>query len=203
MRKIVIAYSLLLAAMTVGSCSDQPLQEGEASWYGPGFDGQRTSSGEIYNPGDSTAAHRTLPFDTVVRVTNLENEKEVNVRINDRGPYAEGRIIDLSRSAAEALDMMDSGVAPVRLELVEAGGDIPEDLDQELYTIQVGEYSAPLYAERLADDIGEKARMEQVFLFGRTRYMVYFGYYDSISGAQKELEKLNKEGYEGLVKQIN
>lgn len=199
----VFRFILLIAVMTAVSCSDQTLQEGEASWYGQGFDGKRTSSGEIYHAEDSTAAHRTLPFGTVVRVINVENGKEVNVRINDRGPYAEDRIIDLSRSAAEAIGMLDSGVARVRLELVEAGGEIPEDLDQELYTIQVGEYTTPLYAEKLADEIGEKARMEQVFQFGRTRYIVYYSYYESISSAQKDLANLQEEGYEGLVKQIN
>ncbi len=192
------------------SCTKEPevvLQEGTASWYGPGFHGQRTSNREIYNENDSTAAHRTLPFDTIVRVINTENERSVNVRINDRGPYVGERIIDLSRAAAEELDMMESGTAHVRLELVDAGGLIPEDLDQEQFTIQLAEYSGPLYANRFAGDaiekIGDDVRVEQVYMFQRTRYMVYYGQYESIGSARNDLERLREMGYKGFVKQIN
>ncbi len=194
---------MLLVGLLLTGCSEQVLQEGTASWYGPGFHGQRTSNGEIYNENDTTAAHRTLPFDTVVRVINLQNDQSIEVRINDRGPYAENRIIDLSRAAADALDMLDSGTAPVRLELVTPGGEIPEDLGRELFTIQVGEYNAVLYADRLAEDIGEEAHVEQEHRSGRARYMVYFGQYESIRSARRDLEKLQEQGYEGLVKQIN
>ena len=194
---------MLLVGLLLMDCSEQVLQEGTASWYGPGFHGQRTSNGEIYNENDTTAAHRTLPFDTVVRVINLQNGQSVEVRINDRGPYAENRIIDVSRAAAETLGMLDSGTAPVRLELVSPGGEIPEDLGRELFTIQVGEYNAALYADQLAVEIGEKAHVEQEHRGGRARYMVYFGQYESIRSARRDLEKLQEQGYEGLVKQIN
>ena len=91
---------------------------GWASWYGPGFHGNRSASGEIYNQNALTAAHRTLPFGTKVRVTNLKNGLTVVVRINDRGPYIRGRIIDLSAASARLLGMMGSGVAPVRIEVL-------------------------------------------------------------------------------------
>jgi rare lipoprotein A len=91
---------------------------GWASWYGPGFHGNRSASGEIYNQNQLTAAHRSLPFGTQVRVTNLNNNTSVIVRINDRGPFVRGRIIDLSTAAARVLGMMGSGVAPVRLEVL-------------------------------------------------------------------------------------
>jgi len=92
--------------------------EGLASWYGRDFNGRLTSSGEVFDMYDMTAAHKTLPLQTVVRVHNLDNGKSVEVRINDRGPYVAGRIIDLSRKAARALGMRDVGTARVRLEIV-------------------------------------------------------------------------------------
>jgi rare lipoprotein A len=91
-------------------------EEGEASWYGPGLYGRKTASGEVLRPGTLTAAHRTVPFGTCLRVTNLENGRAVEVRVNDRGPYAAGRIIDVSEAAATALGMRGRGVTRVRLE---------------------------------------------------------------------------------------
>lgn len=91
--------------------------QGMASWYGPGFEGAMSASGEPFNPNALTAAHRTLPFGTIVQVTNLDNGRTVSVRINDRGPFSGGRVIDLSAGAARMLGLMQSGVAPVRLEV--------------------------------------------------------------------------------------
>jgi rare lipoprotein A len=95
-------------------------QTGIASWYGPGFHGRRTSSGEIYNQYDLTAAHQTLPHGTHVRVTNLTNGRIVLVRINDRGPFVDDRIIDLSYAAARQIDMIGPGTAAVRMEVLGA-----------------------------------------------------------------------------------
>jgi rare lipoprotein A len=92
-------------------------QTGEASWYGAQHQGKRTANGEIFDQGLLTAAHRTLPFGSKIKVTNLANGKSVEVKINDRGPFAEDRIIDLSQAAAKALEMLQSGKATVRLEL--------------------------------------------------------------------------------------
>jgi rare lipoprotein A (peptidoglycan hydrolase) len=101
-------------------------REGVASWYGPGFAGKLTANGEIFDPSELTAAHRTLPFNTHLRVTNLANGRSVTVRINDRGPFSGGRIIDLSRAAAEQIGMIGSGTARVRLEPVSGvGGVLP------------------------------------------------------------------------------
>jgi rare lipoprotein A len=91
---------------------------GLASWYGRAHHGQRTASGERFDMHAFTAAHRTLPFGTLVRVINLENARTVVVRINDRGPYARGRVIDVSHAAAQALGMRSGGLVRVRLELV-------------------------------------------------------------------------------------
>ncbi|WRH68121.1 MAG: septal ring lytic transglycosylase RlpA family protein [Planktothrix sp. GU0601_MAG3] len=94
--------------------------EGWASWYGPGFDGNLTANGETFNQYDLTAAHPSLPFGTTVRVTNKDNGQSVVVRINDRGPYAGGRVLDLSKGAAQAIGMIGSGVAPVQIDVLTA-----------------------------------------------------------------------------------
>jgi rare lipoprotein A len=92
------------------------METGVASWYGPTFHGKTTASGEIFNQEKFTAAHRSLPWGSRVKVTNLANGKSVELRINDRGPFAKGRIIDVSRAAARALGMMESGIATVEVE---------------------------------------------------------------------------------------
>lgn len=101
-------------------------QRGHASWYGPGFNGRRTASGERFDMHDFTAAHRTLPFGTVVRVHSLVNGRDVDVRITDRGPYAGNRIIDLSRAAAEELGMLGLGFKEVVLLVPESASGLPD-----------------------------------------------------------------------------
>lgn len=91
---------------------------GIASWYGPGFDGRHTANGEIYDMNGISAAHKTLPFGTIVQVVDLETGKSVIVRINDRGPFIEGRIIDLSKGAAEKLGIIDKGITKVGLRIL-------------------------------------------------------------------------------------
>ena len=124
-----VAVILVLIAILVGaflsSCAKKTVMrpkhsaEGHASWYGPGFHGRTTANGERYNQYAMTAAHKKLPFNTKVRVINLNNNKSVIVRINDRGPFIRGRIIDLSKKAAKEIAMLDSGTAPVRIETLE------------------------------------------------------------------------------------
>lgn len=117
----------LASLMVIGCCTGRShkvkkgVQYGYASWYGGKFHGRRTANGEKYDMFALTAAHRTLPFDTMVRVTNLENGRSVIVRINDRGPFKDKRkrIIDLSLAAAKKLDMLESGVVEVRLEILD------------------------------------------------------------------------------------
>ena len=119
---------LLLAGCARNLRPESPAEEGEASWYGPGLYGRKTASGEVLRPGTLTAAHRTLPFGTCLRVTNLENGKAVEVRVNDRGPYAAGRIVDVSEAAARALGMRGRGVTRVRLDRCSSSAelDVPE-----------------------------------------------------------------------------
>lgn len=97
-----------------------PAIEGVASWYGPGFAGRLTASGERFDPGALTCAHRTLPFGTRLEVTNLDNGRSVEVRVNDRGPYARGRLLDLSAEAARRLGMRTSGTARVRVRIIDS-----------------------------------------------------------------------------------
>lgn len=118
MRSMMIGCLALAAvAATAPAVSAQALS-GQASWYGPGFHGRTTASGEAFNMHALTAAHPTLPFGTRVRVTNERTGASVVVRINDRGPHVRGRIIDLSREAAGEIGMLRSGVAPVRIEVL-------------------------------------------------------------------------------------
>ena len=99
-------------------------QTGVASWYGEPFHGRHTASGEVYDMEDMTAAHQTLPFGTVVDVHNLDNDRRVELRITDRGPFAKNRILDVSRAGARALDMIGPGTANVRITILRAGGDL-------------------------------------------------------------------------------
>ena len=120
---LLLAYSFAVSACTVlpkGQADlDVSLKErGMASWYGEDFHGWMTANGEIYDMEALTAAHRTLPLGTEVRVTNAENGRQVHVRINDRGPYLYGRVIDLSLAAARELGMVENGVAAVQIEVV-------------------------------------------------------------------------------------
>jgi rare lipoprotein A len=128
-RGVVVVAGLAIALGGCGLFARRPsapsaapgaTQDGIASWYGPGFHGRRTSNGEIYDQYGLTAAHQTLPHGTWVRVTNRTNGRSVLVRINDRGPFVDDRIIDLSYAAAEQLDMVGPGTAPVHVEVVPA-----------------------------------------------------------------------------------
>lgn len=100
------------------SATVQPAHIGEASWYGPGFQGKKTASGEIFDDSKLTAAHKTIPLGSKAKVTNLTNGKSVEVKINDRGPFIDGRMVDLSQAAAKALGMIDRGTARVQIDLL-------------------------------------------------------------------------------------
>lgn len=125
------------------------VEEGMASWYGPQFDGHRTSDGEVYDMHQFTAAHRTLPFGTLLRVTNLSNGLQTEVRINDRGPFVANRIIDLSLSAAKAIQMVGTGTAQVRIEVISG-----PNTETGYFGVQVGAFlvrdNAEQFRERLA-----------------------------------------------------
>ncbi len=119
-----------LLVVSIATCGSAPRVEpsmvpgpvtvttGTASWYGPGFDGKTTASGEKFNQNNLTAAHRTLPFGTIVRVKCLKNGRTVDVRINDRGPFTQGRIIDLSKAAAAQIGLIERGIGPVEIRVL-------------------------------------------------------------------------------------
>jgi rare lipoprotein A len=122
MLKFCIAVLAFAVAVTASipshaspaSCSEE-IERGVASWYGPGFEGAKTKSEEIFNPASLSAAHPDLPFGTVLKVTNLRNHRSVNVRVNDRGGFSKERVIDVSTSAATELGMIDEGTAAVAI----------------------------------------------------------------------------------------
>jgi rare lipoprotein A len=115
---LVLALGVVLSACSALSVRWTGRQAGLASWYGPGLYGRRTASGTVHTGAALTAAHRSLPFGTRVRVTNLNNGRQVVVVVDDRGPFVRGRVVDLSRAAARRLGMVRDGVVPVRLEVV-------------------------------------------------------------------------------------
>ena len=123
------------------------LEEGNASWYGVPFNGRRASNGEIYDMYKLTAAHKTLPFETMVRVTNLNNGKSTTVRITDRGPFVENRIIDLSLAAAREIESVGPGVVPVRVEVLTPGIDPTGGF----FTVQIGAFRDQGNAQRLRE----------------------------------------------------
>jgi rare lipoprotein A len=117
-RIVLVTTAVALFAYGLMELHDLYSMTGIASWYGRRFMGRKTASGEIFDPEQMTAAHRRLAMGTIVKVTNLKNGRQALVRINDRGPYIPGRIIDLSRAAARKMDMLYRGLAPVRMEVV-------------------------------------------------------------------------------------
>lgn len=180
---------------------------GIASWYGPGFHGRPTASGERYDQWALTAAHRTLPMGTQVRVTSLENARAVGVRINDRGPFVDGRVIDLSRAAAERLRMIGPGLMRVRVEVL----DLPTRaaaprhlLDDRLlvYVVQLGSYSRRASAEALRDELACRFADAHVTSFndGRDRsFRVRVGPYETRATALRRAEHVSRLGYDPIV----
>jgi len=171
-----------------------------ASWYGgdDGFEGKPTASGEIYDSSKLTAAHRELPLGTVLDVTGLESGLTVRVRVNDRGPFVKGRIIDLSREAARRIGIHDHGTGRVHLALVQRGAEPTPAPDTMPWVVQVGSFGEPERADRQADRV--RATGRTVFLEpyqGLTRVKV--GPYPTRADAEKVLRALEAAGFEGIV----
>ena len=144
------------------------VEEGVASWYGVPFNGRRTSNGEIYDMHELTAAHRTLPFGAVVRVTNLRNGKQTQVRINDRGPFVADRIIDLSLSAAQAIEMVGPGTAQVRLEII--AGPNPT---AGVFAVQIGAFVKQENAQRLKAEMEARSFPVTIVTFDSANGLLY------------------------------
>ncbi len=197
-------FFVVLLIMLVSSCSRMKyfttgnIQTGIASWYGPDFHGKPTSNKEIYNMHDMTAAHKSLPFNTYVVVTNLNNGKSVTVRINDRGPFVKDRIIDLSYAAAKMLNMIEEGTIPVRIEVL--SGISPKKSSQK-FSVQVGSFTKKENALELKKKLNRSytnvyiAEFESAhFIYYRVRIKA-----PTMEAASEIAQRLTKDGYEVLV----
>lgn len=185
------------------------VEEGMASWYGQDFHGKKTSNGEIYNMHAMTAAHKTLPLGIHVKVTNLRNGREAILRLNDRGPFVKGRIIDLSYAAARELEVVGPGTAPVR---VEALGYEQKDRDGRItyqaprtweigsYTVQVGAFTVLENAQRLADQMRRQegySVIQQGWVNGQLFYRVRAGKFSTLAAADAASLRFESQGYSG------
>lgn len=173
-------------------------EEGRASWYGEPFNGRRASNGEVYDMNKLTAAHRTMAFGTIVKVTNLTNGKSTVVRITDRGPFVDNRIIDLSMAAAKAIESIGPGVVLVRLEVISGS-----DPFGGFFTVQVGAFKEKENAERLRVRLNAQyppSTIQQVALDEGTFYRVRAGKISGEQAAQKFADDLHaREGFHTMV----
>jgi peptidoglycan lytic transglycosylase len=185
-------------------------QLGLASWYGVPYHGRRTASGEIYDMHDLTAAHRTLPFGTRVLTVNRATDGSVEVRINDRGPFVEGRIIDLSHAAAHAIGGIGPGVIPVIVRVIsvpDAAAAIrphPSSPAGLAYAVQVGSFTDRSRAAGLRDaierDLGVSGvAIDESVLGGDTVYRVRVGSYPGPEAARAAARRLAEHGYRGII----
>jgi rare lipoprotein A len=150
-----------IAATPSAPVAVRSTETGLASWYGHPYHGRAAANGEIYDMEKFTAAHRTLPFGTLVRVTNLGNRKTVDVRIIDRGPFVAGRIIDLSHAAAQAIDMIGPGVSQVRLDIIAFQNVVPAE---NWYAVQAAAFQDKDRAERLRQSMEREFGSAQLVL---------------------------------------
>jgi len=174
------------------------VQKGLASWYGADFHGKRTSNKEIYNMYAMTAAHKTLPFGTYVKVKNLDNGRSVVVRINDRGPFVKGRIIDLSYAAAKKLGMSSEGVVPVKVKVLKKYS--PKKSSQK-FSVQVGAFTLKKNAKILKKKLQKKYWYVYISRL-KTRSQTYYRVRikaRSMKSAEKIAKKLLRQGYKAHV----
>lgn len=167
-------------------------EEGVASWYGVPYHGRPAADGEIYDMETLVAAHRLLPFNTWLKVTNLANDKSVNVRVIDRGPFIEGRLIDLSKAAARQIDLLGPGIGNVRLEVIAAPIDVPAN---DFYAVQVGAFSVFANAERARLGYAQRFGTAQLALKqGKIPlWRVLVGKEPSVEAARQLAATLNEE----------
>ncbi len=167
------------------------VEEGVASWYGVPFNGHRTSNGETYDMYQFTAAHRTLPFNAVVRVTDLASGRQTEVRINDRGPFVANRIIDLSFAAAQAIEMVGPGTAQVRLELISGPNPFVG-----FFAVQVGAFQVQANAERLKESLAARYSPITIQLYDSPNglfYRVRVGHVSTQEAAQQLADELRSQ----------
>jgi rare lipoprotein A len=173
------------------------VQYGVASWYGKDFHGKPTSSGEIYDMYQLTCAHNTLPLGTLVMVTNLENGKSAELKVNDRGPFVKERIIDLSYAGAQILGIYEKGTANVKVEVI---GPLIEQVQR--FTLQVGSFVDEANAQRLADQL--RKNFDNVYVttietLTQKYHRVRVGQFETRESALSTAEKLSQMGFKVLV----
>jgi len=183
------------------SSSSGFVQEGIASWYGRDFHGKLTSNGEVYNMNSQTAAHKTLPFNSVVLVTHRESGKSITVRINDRGPFVGDRIIDLSFAAANKLGITETGTAPVSLRVVRGAQSPPArnaagtSAKKGIYSVQVGVFEDLDNARNISSQFNN-SRVFAVKTSNRKLYKVLVGKYSNYEKALEPMDQMRLRGFE-------
>lgn len=182
-------FVFMMACARIDLKEPKNVQTGLASWYGSDFHGKTTSNQEVYNMYDLTAAHRSLPFGTWVMVTNLKNGKSVTVRINDRGPFVRGRIIDLSYAAAAVIDAVEPGIIPVKLEILE---DISPSKRTQTFVVQVGSFVSKANAKALAAKLKKTYAGVQVTTYNTATQTYY----------RVRIKAHNQENAENIARQL-
>lgn len=181
------------------------IQSGKASWYGGKFHGRKTASGEVYNKWGRSAAHRTLPLGTWIIVERVSNGRRIKVKVNDRGPFVEGRILDLSRGAARELGLLADGVARVRLYSTKGPGQEVDTTRDDLtettgrYTVQVGSFTDKTNATELRDRLAPQFDNVHLTFAKEKYYRVRVGYYEDRSDAQTQASTLQSMGFDTWV----
>lgn len=181
-----------------------PSQTGFASWYGPGFHGKLTASGRTYDQHDLTAAHRTLPLGTRVRVTNLGNGKSIEVTIIDRGPFAKDRIIDLSHTAAQELGIIEKGTARVRVEVLDGPVKVEHIRSQLDYTLQFGSFAQMDKATQLKELLNQAFPPSDIAVVrfdkdGSTYYRVQAGLFTDRGEAEARARRMTEQGFSVII----
>lgn len=172
------------------------VERGVASWYGEDFHGRPTSSGEIYNMYDLTAAHKLIPLGTVAKITNLDNGRSVVVKINDRGPFVDGRVIDLSYSAASEIGMVDEGVSKVEIKVLKWGKSLSD------FTVQIGSFVVEENAQKLKAKLNRKYKNVHIITYetnDKKYYRVRVGSTRDIRKAELLAERLSEEGFSFFI----
>ena len=200
--RLALATLALLSSACASHRYTQPThgerQRGVASWYGEPFHGRATASGEIYDMHQLTAAHRALPLGTVVDVTNLDNGRHVQVRVNDRGPFKKGRVLDLSYAAAKELDMIGEGLARVELQVVKIGQGRSGPTPHSRYVVQVGAFRELQNALDVKAKLADLAGVE--ITDDGNLHRVRIGPFASHNEAVEMKRLLHKRGFEAIVK---
>lgn len=198
------SYRVLGRTYTPLPTADGYVETGVASWYGADFHGRLTSNGEVYDMYDRTCAHKLLPLGTEVRITNLANGRSALARVNDRGPFVDGRVVDLSYTLAAELDLLSSGTAPVRVEAVAGprGAPPPTSALGGAFTCQVGAFSEATRAAGLARTLKERFADVAVVVYDRgdaVLYRVQVGTFAAPAQAQPTLAALRSRGFDPFL----